>query len=68
MPEPIVDIYRERPSLSQMRQRICDGEIQSVVVTTIYRLSRSQVHLTFLMEEMGQYNVKLHGASEVNGK
>lgn len=64
MPEPSTDIYRERPSLSQMRQRIRDGEIQGVVVTTIDRLSRSQVHLTILMEEMGQYNVTLHSASE----
>lgn len=64
MPEPIADIDRERPSLSQMRQRICAGEIQSVVVTTIDRLSRNQVHFITLMEEMDQYNIKLQVASE----
>ncbi len=51
--------YRERPSLSQMRQRIRDGEIQSVVVTTIDRLSRNQVHLKTLMAEMGHHNITL---------
>jgi DNA invertase Pin-like site-specific DNA recombinase len=50
---------RERPSLSQMRQRIRDGEIHSVVVTTIDRLSRNQVHLITLKAEMGQHKVIL---------
>ncbi len=58
------DQFHERPSLSQMRQRIRDGEIRSVVVVTRARLTRDQVHLITLMEEMDQYNVELHGASE----
>ncbi|HEY6540229.1 MAG TPA: recombinase family protein [Ktedonobacteraceae bacterium] len=67
----VVDIYRhtaandeERPSLSQMRQRIRDGEIQGVVVATIDRLSRDQAHLIILMEETAQHNVQLHGVSK----
>ena len=56
--------FHERPSLSQMRRRIRDGEIQRVVVTTFDRLSRNQASFITLMEEMDQYNVELHGASE----
>lgn len=62
------DQFHERPSLSQMRQRIRDGEIQSVVVTTRDRLSRDQAHLIILMEEMDQYNVELLRTSEENAE
>jgi len=40
------------------------SEIQSVVVTPLDRLSRNQVHLITFMDEIDQYNVELHGASE----
>ena len=56
--------YRERPCLSQMRQRICSGDIQSVVVTAIDRLSKNQIHLIILLEEMDQHHVTLLSVSE----
>jgi site-specific DNA recombinase len=56
--------YRERPRLSQIRQRIQSGEIQSVVVTAIDRLSKNQVHLVILLEEMDQHHVTLLSVSE----
>nr|MBA2679236.1 recombinase family protein [Ktedonobacteraceae bacterium] len=36
--------YREREKLSLMRERYRDGKIQGVVIRTLDRLSRSQVH------------------------
>jgi len=56
--------YRERPYLSQMRQRIRSGDIQSVVVTAIDRLSKNQIHLIILLEEMDQHHVTLLSVSE----
>jgi site-specific DNA recombinase len=56
--------YRERPRLSQMRQRIRSGDIQSVVVTAIDRLSKNQIHLIILLEEMDQRHVTLLSVSE----
>ncbi len=56
--------YRERPRLSQMRQRIQSGDIQSVVVTAIDRLSKNQIHLIILLEEMDQHHVTLLSVSE----
>ena len=56
--------YRERPRLSQMRQRTRNGEIQSVVVTAIDRLSKNQIHLIILLEEMDQHHVTLLSVSE----
>jgi len=56
--------YRERPYLSQMRQRIRSGDIQSVVVTAIDRLSKNQIHLIILLEEIDQHHVTLLSVSE----
>jgi site-specific DNA recombinase len=56
--------YRERPRLSQMRLRIQSGDIQSVVVTAIDRLSKNQIHLIILLEEMDQHHVTLLSVSE----
>lgn len=44
--------YRERAKLSLVRERYRDGKIQGVVVRTLDRLSRRQVHAAILMEEM----------------
>ena len=44
--------YRERKKLSFMRERYREGKIQGVVVRTLDRLSRKQVHAAIVMEEM----------------
>lgn len=56
--------YREREKLGLMRKRYQEGTIQGVVVRTIDRLSRSQVHNAILMEEMEHYDVTLHCVKE----
>ena len=56
--------YRERKKLTLMRERYRDGKIQGVVVRTLDRLSRRQVHAAILMEEMEHYGTTLHSATE----
>lgn len=56
--------YRERPMLTKLRMRYRYGETLGVIVTTLNRLSRSQVHLAILMGEMEQYNVTFHTVKE----
>src|SRR5690348_3728251 len=56
--------YREREKLDLMRQRYRDGKIQGVVIRTLDRLSRSQVHNAILMEEMEHHEVRLHCVKE----
>ena len=51
--------YGNRFALTRMRQRIQSGDIQSVVVTTVDRLSQNHEHLITFMAEMGQHNVTL---------
>src|SRR5258708_37722101 len=57
--------YRERQKLDLMRQRYREGKIQGVVIRTLDRLSRSQVHNAILMEEMEHYSITLHSVKEV---
>lgn len=57
--------YREREKLNVMRERYRDGKIQGVVIRTLDRLSRSQVHNAILMEEMEHYGIVLHCVKEV---
>src|SRR6266566_3055070 len=57
-------VYRERERLCLMRTRYRDSTIQGVVVTTLDRLSRSQIHLVILVEEMEKYGVTLHCINE----
>lgn len=45
--------------LDLMRQRYREGKIQGVVIRTLDRLSRSQVHNAILMEEMEHHKVAL---------
>ncbi len=52
--------YRERQKLTLMRDRYRGGLVKGVVVRTLDRLSRSQVHYAVLMEEMEHYNVTIH--------
>ena len=56
--------YRERDKLTLMRERYRDGKIQGVIIRTLDRLSRSQVHNAILMEEMEHYNIPLHCVKE----
>ncbi len=56
--------YREREKLSLMRERYRDGKIEGVVIRTLDRLSRSQVHNAILMEEMEHHKVTLHCVKE----
>src|SRR5205085_2255710 len=56
--------YRERKNLSLMRERYREGKIQGVVVRTLDRLSRRQVHYAVLMDEMEHYNIPLHCVKE----
>src|SRR5713226_905345 len=56
--------YREREKLELMRNRYRDGHIQGVVIRTLDRLSRSQVHNAILMEEMEHHEIVLHCVRE----
>jgi site-specific DNA recombinase len=56
--------YREREKLGLMRERYRDGKIQGVVIRTLDRLSRSQVHNAILMEEMEHHKIALHCVKE----
>lgn len=57
-------VYRERPDLEEMRGRYRDGKIKGIVIRTLDRLSRSQVHNAILMEEMEHYGVVLYCVKE----
>ncbi len=56
--------YREREDLDLMRQRYREGKIQGVVIRTLDRLSRSQVHNAILMEEMEHHGITLYCVKE----
>ncbi len=56
--------YRERKKLSLMRDRYRDGNIQGVIIRTLDRLSRSQVHNAILMEEMEHHKITLYCVKE----
>jgi len=56
--------YRERAKLDLMRTRYRDGLIQGVVIRTLDRLSRSQVHNAILMEEMEHHGITLYCIKE----
>jgi site-specific DNA recombinase len=56
--------YREREKLDLMRQRYREGKIQGVVIRTLDRLSRSQVHNAILMEEMEHHKIALYCVKE----
>lgn len=56
--------YRERKKLGLMRERYTSGKIQGVVVRTLDRLSRRQVHAGVLMEEMEHHGVAFHCVME----
>jgi len=57
-------VYREREALNAMRERYRSGKIQGVVIRTLDRLSRSQVHNAILMEEMEHHKAVLYCVKE----
>ena len=57
-------LYRERDKLSLLRERYREGTIHGVVIRTLDRLSRSQVHNAILMEEMEHHGITLHCVKE----
>lgn len=56
--------YRNREGLTKLRKQYIAGQIQGIVATTLDRLSRSQVHLVILMEELEQYSVTFYAVKE----
>jgi DNA invertase Pin-like site-specific DNA recombinase len=52
--------YQERERLSLMRSRYRDRLIQGVVVSDLYRLSRSHADLTYLLQEMKTTGITLY--------
>lgn len=50
-------LYRERPLLSEARNRYRNGETQGLLFNAFDRLSRNQIHLGVLIDEMHHYNV-----------
>ncbi len=56
--------YHNRKYLTKLRERYKTGQTQGVVVTTLDRLSRSQVHLVILMGEMEQHDITLYLVKE----
>jgi hypothetical protein len=57
-------VYREREDVNAMRERYRSGKIQGVIIRTLGRLSRSQVHHALLMEEMEYHKVVLYCVKE----
>lgn len=56
--------YRERQKLTLMRQRMRDGVIQGIVVWTVDRFTRKQVHAAILLEELEHYKCKFYSVIE----
>ena len=52
-------IYRGRPRLSELRRLVRDRAIDVVIVHSLDRLSRDQVHLAVLLEEFREHGVQL---------
>jgi len=57
-------LYRERPALSEARNRYRNGDTQGLLFNTFDRLSRNQIHLSVLIDEMQHYNVQVECVKE----
>lgn len=57
-------LYRERQELSKMRQMYRKGKINGVLFNTFDRLSRNQIHLGVLFDEMQHFNVRIDCVKE----
>jgi site-specific DNA recombinase len=51
--------YRHRPALSELRLLLRQDGIDAVIVHSLDRLSRDQVHLAVLLEEFREHGVRL---------
>ncbi len=64
--------YRNRELLTIMRKRYRSGQTQGVVVTALDRLSRSNVHLIILLQEMAAHDTAFYcvhdSTSDVTGR
>jgi DNA invertase Pin-like site-specific DNA recombinase len=54
------DTYHTREQLTLMRRRYRQGAIRGVIITDLYRLSRTLSHIIILVHEMQRYNTFLH--------
>ncbi len=52
-------LYRTRPHLSELRRLVRERAIDAVLVHSLDRLSRDQVHLAVLLEEFREHGVHL---------
>lgn len=57
-------LYRERPLLTEARNRYRNGETQGFLFNTFDRLSRNQIHLGVLIDEMQHHNVIIECVKE----
>jgi len=51
--------YRHRQALTQLRQLVRQGGVDAIIVHSLDRLSRDQVHLAVLLEEFREHGVRL---------
>ena len=56
--------YRERPALSELRSAVQAGEIDTVLVYALDRLSRSQLHTAVLIDEFEHHGATLDLVTE----
>jgi len=56
--------YRERKLLTEAREMIRNGEADILLVNSLDRLSRDQVHQAVLLEEIEHHNAKLVSVTE----
>lgn len=57
-------LYRERPQLTNLRESYRKGELDAVLFNTFDRLSRNQIHLGVLIDEMEHYSIRIECVKE----
>lgn len=57
-------VYRERPALSELRQRVRSRDVDVVVCYALDRLSRDQLHLAVMLEEIEHHGARLELVTE----
>jgi site-specific DNA recombinase len=57
-------LYRERPQLTKLRESYRKGELDAVLFNTFDRLSRNQIHLGVLIDEMEHYSIRIECVKE----
>ena len=56
--------YRQRPALSELRERVRSGLVDVVIAYALDRLSRNQAHLYILAEEVEAHGARLEFVTE----